>query len=99
MADNSGNSDGYTPGSGLKIKFRRGTGAEWNTANPILAFGEPGFDVTNNVMKMGDGIHNWKDLPLLNFLGGGFTRLTQTEWEALSPEDRDENLMYVIVEG
>ncbi|QDK01994.1 hypothetical protein SEA_GIBBLES_35 [Gordonia phage Gibbles] len=95
----SGGSGGYTPGTGMKIRVRRGLASEWNEKNPILAFGEPGYDVTNNVFKMGDGIHNWQDLPLLNYLGGGFTKLTQAEWDALPPEDRDENLMYVIVQG
>lgn len=84
---------------GTVIRFRRGTAQEWSEKNPILRFGEPGFDVTNNIFKIGDGVHNWKNLPVLNFLGGGFTKMTQEEYDALSPEERDENLMYIIVNG
>ena len=41
------------------IKLRRGT--DW-TSNPILSQGEPGFDTTNNVLKIGDGITAWDAL-------------------------------------
>lgn len=44
------------------IKIRRGTEQEWNSVNPILDNGEPGYDTTNNVLKIGDGIKNWKEL-------------------------------------
>jgi hypothetical protein len=41
------------------IKLRRGT--DW-TSNPILSQGEPGFDTTNNILKIGDGITAWDAL-------------------------------------
>lgn len=30
------------------IQVRRGTTTQWTAANPVLASGEPGFDVTTN---------------------------------------------------
>lgn len=48
------------------ITFRKGTDQEWSTANPILENGEPGWDVTNNIFKIGDGIHPWDQLDSLN---------------------------------
>ena len=39
-----------------RIRFRRGTAAEWSAANPVvLASGEPGFVVDSNTLKIGDG--------------------------------------------
>ena len=44
------------------ITFRKGTESQWNTANPVLALGEPGYDTTNNILKIGDGIKTWTQL-------------------------------------
>ena len=47
-----------------KILFRRGTGSEWSSANPILSLGEPGLvtDATPPMIKIGDGVSHWNDL-------------------------------------
>ena len=47
------------------IKVRRGTSSDWTT-NPTLAEGEPGFDTTNNILKIGDGSTAWNSLPVVN---------------------------------
>lgn len=44
------------------IQFRKGSYSDWYSSNPILASGEPGFDTTNNIFKIGDGTSNWNDL-------------------------------------
>jgi hypothetical protein len=49
-----------------KIQLRKGTDSEWNLANPILAVGEPGYDSTNGIIKIGDGITNWNNLRPIN---------------------------------
>jgi hypothetical protein len=41
------------------IKLRRGTSGQWSFADPVLAEGEPGFDTTNNLMKVGNGRDPW----------------------------------------
>lgn len=46
-----------------RIQLRRATTAEWAAANPILAVGEPGFDRSLRMMKVGDGTTPWADLP------------------------------------
>lgn len=48
-----------------KIQLRRDTAANWGRINPILADGEPGLDITNNKIKMGDGTTAWSSLPFL----------------------------------
>lgn len=45
-----------------RMQQRRGTAAQWTTANPILAAGEIGFETDNNKFKIGDGVNHWDDL-------------------------------------
>lgn len=44
------------------IQLRRGTSAQWAAANPVLAAGEPGWDLTTSTLKIGDGTRRWSDL-------------------------------------
>lgn len=54
------------------IQFRRGTLSQWTGVNPILASGEPGLDLTNMLLKVGDGSRNWNNLPYVSVrLSGG----------------------------
>lgn len=48
--------------SDTRIQFRRGTAAEWSAANPILGNGEPGYDTTNDLLKVGNGADTWSNL-------------------------------------
>jgi hypothetical protein len=41
------------------ITFRKGTASVWTSINPVLASGEPGYDLTNGILKIGDGVSNW----------------------------------------
>lgn len=47
------------------FKLRRGFLEEWEEVNPILASGEPGFAIDANILKIGDGIKTWKELPII----------------------------------
>jgi hypothetical protein len=44
------------------IKIRRGTEQEWISIDPILSLGELGYETTNNVLKVGDGVKTWTEL-------------------------------------
>jgi hypothetical protein len=46
-----------------QIKLRRDSAANWALEDPVLAEGEPGYDITNNVLKIGDGSTIWSLLP------------------------------------
>lgn len=46
----------------VKLQFRLGTGAEWDSKNPVLDDGEPGYDTTAKAFKVGDGSTPWVDL-------------------------------------
>lgn len=57
-----------------RILVRRDTRANWTAANPVLEAGEFAFDTTANVIKMGDGVTNYNDLPyVLNSTWGVLT--------------------------
>lgn len=49
----------------MQIKLRRGTSAEWSSANPVLAEGEAGYDSTLNKLKIGNGVDTWSALSFL----------------------------------
>lgn len=51
----------------IKTTFllRRGTTSAWESANPILQYGEPGYEKDTGKLKIGDGIHPWNELPYL----------------------------------
>lgn len=55
----------------IKTTFllRRGTTAAWESANPILQYGEPGYEKDTGKLKIGDGIHPWNELPYLTGSG------------------------------
>ena len=44
------------------FQFRRGTYEEWETLNPVLRVGEPGFAYDLGILKIGDGISTWNEL-------------------------------------
>jgi len=59
------------------IQLRRGTAAQWTTANPTLAAGEVGFETDTGKFKIGTGSTAWTALvyavviPEIDQLGTG----------------------------
>lgn len=51
------------------LQIRRGTAAQWTSANPTLAVGEPGFETDTGYVKVGDGATAWTSLAY--WRGGG----------------------------
>lgn len=49
----------------VRFQLRGDTAANWESKNPVLLRNEPGYDTTNNRLKMGDGTSAWNDLPFL----------------------------------
>ena len=45
-----------------RIQLRRDTTANWENINPILADGEPGYDIVTNQVRIGDGSTAWTGL-------------------------------------
>ena len=51
-----------------QIQVRRGTAAQWTSANPTLASGEFGFETDTGKVKIGNGSTAWTSL---SYLGAG----------------------------
>ena len=49
----------------LTFQLKRGTAARWIEMNPVLADGEPGFELDTNQLKIGNGKDTWTNLPYL----------------------------------
>lgn len=55
----------------VKIQFRRGTAAQWTSAETVLSIGEPGYESDTGKFKIGDGVTAWPALPYESDTGGG----------------------------
>jgi hypothetical protein len=53
-----------------EIRLRRGKKAFWESENPILHDGEPGYERDTRRLKIGDGVTHWNELP---YSAGGAT--------------------------
>jgi hypothetical protein len=47
----------------VRMQQRRGTAAEWTSANTVLSAGEIGFETDTSKFKIGDGSTAWNSLP------------------------------------
>ena len=74
------------------ILIRRGTAAQWASADPTLAAGEPGFETDTGRGKVGDGATAWTGLP--HAMTPTVT-LTQAAYDALDPPD--PYTLYLVV--
>lgn len=50
------------------IQIRKGTATQWSSTNPVLGSGEPGFDTTNKILKIGNGSTVWNSLLSTSFV-------------------------------
>lgn len=55
----------------VQIQIRRGTAANWTSANPTLADGELGYETDTAKLKAGDGSTSWTSLGYVTGSGGG----------------------------
>ena len=60
-----------------QIQIRRGTAAQWTSANPTLASGEWGFETDTNKAKIGNGSTAWNSLSyIITGASGTVTSIT-----------------------
>lgn len=50
----------------VQIQVRRDTAANWATADPVLALGEPAYETDTRKLKFGNGVTNYNSLPYFN---------------------------------
>lgn len=58
------------------IQLRRDTAANWTSANPILAQGEPGLETDPGKLKVGDGSTAWSSLSYYTLGTAGYLAAT-----------------------
>lgn len=61
----------------VTLQIRHDSKDDWIARNPILAEGEYGLETDTQLIKIGDGIHDWLHLPYLNKLHDKY--FTQSE--------------------
>lgn len=66
-----------------QLALRADSSTGWNSENPVLIKGEPGFDTTVGKLKIGDGKTAWKEL---KFIGGD----DANHYEATAASDTDD---------
>jgi hypothetical protein len=59
-----------------QIQVRRGTAAQWTSANPTLASGEWGYETDTGKVKIGNGSTAWNSA---SYIGAGDVTLTGTQ--------------------
>lgn len=60
-----------------QIQLRRGTSAEWTSADPVLAEGELGINLDSGLYKVGDGSSAWSALSYAAGTGDGYLNIPQ----------------------
>jgi hypothetical protein len=68
------------------IQLRRGTAAQWTSANPTLSAGEGGFETDTGKFKLGNGSQNWV---ALKYAGGGGITVSET-----APANPDQGALW-----
>ena len=64
----------------IVIKIRRGTAAQWTSANPTLADGELGYETDTARSKLGDGATAWT---ALGYTVGDSSGVGTVEWTSV----------------
>ena len=64
----------------IVIKIRRGTAAQWTSANPTLADGELGYETDTARSKLGDGTTAWT---ALGYTVGDSSGVGTVEWTSV----------------
>lgn len=73
------------------IQLKRGRAASWLNLNPVLAPGEPGFEIDTGKMKIGNGVDEWTRL---QYLGDDKTLVVNAETHYDFPAIGDVEVIY-----
>lgn len=73
------------------IQLKRGKSSSWETLNPVLNPGEPGFEIDTGKLKIGNGVDEWLDL---QYLGHDKTLIVNAETHYDFPAIGDVHIIY-----
>lgn len=71
------------------IKFRRGTAAQWASANPVMAAGEMGLETDTRKFKFGNGTLQWNSIAYASAVGVKGEGFIISETEPVGPDIGD----------
>lgn len=60
----------------VTLQVRNDSAADWTIRNPVLAEGEYGVEIDTFLIKIGDGVRTWVNLPYLNQLDASYFKRT-----------------------
>jgi hypothetical protein len=80
------------------IQYRRDTTANWNSVNPVLADGEPAYDTVSGLLKIGDGVTPYLNLPgyMPSYTKRSSEAIIGIEWDTGST---DPTLRWIDING
>ena len=61
----------------VTFQIRHSTATNWTTRNPVIAQGEFGLETDTFLIKVGDGVRNWINLPYLNKLDASYFKYNE----------------------
>lgn len=76
------------------LVVRHGTASNWITRNPVLAAGEYGLETNTSLLKIGDGVRAWINLPYLNKLDSAY--FTQEDNGTITFSDEFKNTIAAL---
>lgn len=79
----------------VRLVTRNDTAEKWAASTAVLAVGEFALDTTNNIVKVGNGVDVWNDLPIFNDVKGA----AHYEGIAAEGENDDAVIARVLEEG
>jgi hypothetical protein len=95
----------------IQIQIRRGTAAQWTSANPVLGEGEPAYETDTGKIKYGDGTTAWTTLayrggstladtaPLVNGTVSAGTATTVSRSDHVHPKDTTKQDTLTLATG
>jgi hypothetical protein len=88
----------------MGLQFRRDTSANWSSVNPTLLSGEPAYEINTQIMRVGDGVTPYNNLPQFggfpNAVIGGRLSLVQAApisdpWNSVPANVSSATIFYV----
>jgi len=80
----------------IQIQLRRGSAAEWTSANPVLAAGEVGLELDTTKIKIGDGSLSWNSLSYFSSGSAGSSNYTASAGTSASLNNIPANLYALL---
>ena len=72
-----------------EIRLRSDTAANWAARNPVLGPSEPGYERNTRILRIGDGVTAWLDLPTIDMGAHTLDELGDVDLSTAAPNPGD----------